>query len=48
MYTNGFESYQMGYASAIAVVLVVFGITLSMLLVRLSGFGRMRSRLEGA
>jgi raffinose/stachyose/melibiose transport system permease protein len=48
MYVNGFQGYQMGYASAISVVLVVFGVAMSLLLVRLSGFGRMRSQLEGA
>ncbi|MQA11251.1 MAG: ABC transporter permease subunit [Pseudonocardiaceae bacterium] len=47
MYVNGFESYHMGYASAIAVVLVLFGVAVSMLLVKLSGFTKMRSRMEG-
>lgn len=48
MYVNGFQSYQMGYASTIAVVLVVLGVAVSLLLVKLSGFGRMRSQMEGA
>jgi raffinose/stachyose/melibiose transport system permease protein len=48
MYINGFGSYQMGYASAIAVVLVLLGVALSVLLVKLSGFTKMRSQLEGA
>jgi raffinose/stachyose/melibiose transport system permease protein len=48
MYVDGFISYQMGYAGAIAVVLVLIGIALSLLLVRLSGFTRMTSQREGA
>jgi raffinose/stachyose/melibiose transport system permease protein len=47
MYINGFESNDMGYASAISVVLVVAGLALSMLLIRLTGFGRFRSAHEG-
>lgn len=47
MYVNGFAKYQMGYASAIAVVLVLVGVLMSLALVRFSGFARMRSRLEG-
>ncbi len=47
MYVNGFASYQMGYASAIAVVLVLFGVSLSLLLVKLSGFTKMQSQMEG-
>jgi xylobiose transport system permease protein len=47
MYNEGFQAYQMGYASAIAVGLVLIGTGLSLLLVRLSGFTKMRSTLEG-
>ncbi len=48
MYLTGFSSNEMGRASAIAVVLVVAGLVLSLGLVRFSGFARMRSQLEGA
>ena len=48
MYLNGFQKYDLGYASAIALVLAVAGIVLSLLLSRLSGFGRFESDSEGA
>lgn len=47
MYEAGFKSYDFGYASAIASFLVVVATALSLLLVRLSGFGNMRSTREG-
>ncbi|MFJ8788252.1 carbohydrate ABC transporter permease [Streptomyces sp. NPDC102462] len=47
MYEAGFKSYDFGYASAIATFLVVAATGLSLLLVRLSGFGAMRSTREG-
>lgn len=47
MYTAGFNSYQYGYGSAIAVVLVVVATILSILMTRLTGYSRMRSTLEG-
>jgi xylobiose transport system permease protein len=47
MYISAFQSFQMGYASVIALVLAVLGTALSMLIVRFSGFGKMRSTLEG-
>lgn len=47
MYLSGFASNEMGYASAIAVVLVVAGLLLSLGLVRFSGFARMESQQEG-
>ncbi|RMB87899.1 carbohydrate ABC transporter permease [Streptomyces shenzhenensis] len=47
MYQAGFKSYDFGYASAIATFLVVAATALSLLLVRLSGFGAMRSTREG-
>lgn len=47
MYVNGFAQYHMGYASAIAVVLVLVGLLMSLALVRFSGFAGMRSQLEG-
>ena len=48
MYLNGFRSYQMGPASVIAVILVVVGLTLSLVLNRISGADRMESQMEGA
>ncbi|BCL30137.1 xylobiose transport system permease protein [Streptomyces aurantiacus] len=47
MYEAGFKSYDFGYASAIASFLVVIATGLSLILVRLTGFGRMRSTREG-
>lgn len=47
MYQEGFRQYEMGFAATIAAVLVILGTTLSLLIVRFSGFGRMRSTLEG-
>ncbi|NEA62253.1 sugar ABC transporter permease [Streptomyces sp. SID12488] len=47
MYEAGFKSYDFGYASTIASSLVVAATGLSLLLVRLTGFGRMRSTREG-
>ncbi len=47
MYEAGFESYDFGYASAIASFLVIAATGLSLLLVRLTGFGGMRSTREG-
>ncbi|GAA0359204.1 sugar ABC transporter permease [Actinoallomurus spadix] len=47
MYISAFQSFQMGYASVIALVLAALGTALSMLIVRFSGFGKMRSTLEG-
>lgn len=47
MYRTGFVGFEMGYASAIAVALVVVATAVSLLLVRLTGFGAMRSTREG-
>jgi xylobiose transport system permease protein len=47
MYAEGFRAYEMGYASAIAVGLVVIGTALSLVLVKVSGYSKMRSTLEG-
>ncbi|WP_073948325.1 carbohydrate ABC transporter permease [Streptomyces kebangsaanensis] len=47
MYEAGFKSYDFGYASAVATFLVVAATVLSLLLVRLTGFGAMRSTREG-
>lgn len=47
MYDEAFKRYDMGYASAIACTLVLVATAVSLLLVKLSGFGRMRSTQEG-
>jgi raffinose/stachyose/melibiose transport system permease protein len=47
MYITGFQAHDMGRASAVATLLVVFGLGLSLLTTRLSGFTRMDSRQEG-
>lgn len=47
MYITGFQSNQMGLASAISVVLVAAGLLISLALVRFSGFSRMRSQQAG-
>ncbi len=47
MYEAGFKSYDFGYASAIASFLVLVATVLSLILVRLTGFGGMRSTREG-
>jgi raffinose/stachyose/melibiose transport system permease protein len=48
MYINAFQRTDMGYASAIATVLVVAALLLSLVLIRVTGFGRFRSTYEGA
>jgi len=48
MYLTGFRSNQMGKASAVAVILVVVGLALSLGLQKLSGSDRMESQAEGA
>ncbi|TCR26525.1 carbohydrate ABC transporter membrane protein 1 (CUT1 family) [Streptomyces sp. BK205] len=47
MYITGFQSNEMGLASAISVVLVAAGLLLSLIVVRFSGFSRMRSQQAG-
>jgi xylobiose transport system permease protein len=47
MYVTAFRNYNMGYASALAFTLAVVATGISLLLVRLSGFGSMRSTREG-
>ncbi|WP_430867978.1 carbohydrate ABC transporter permease [Demequina aurantiaca] len=47
MYKTGFVANQMGEASAIAVVLAIFGMTISLTITKLSGFSRMESQMEG-
>jgi len=48
MYLTGFRSYQMGAASAIAVILVVVGLLVSLLLNKFSDTNKMESQQEGA
>lgn len=43
MYFEGFQSYHFGYASALAVLLGIVGTAISYVLVRVSGFARVRS-----
>ncbi|MFV2198365.1 carbohydrate ABC transporter permease [Nocardiopsis sp. LOL_012] len=47
MYRAGFRSWELGYASAVALTLVVTATVASLLLVRFTGFGTMRSTREG-
>ncbi|HEY8978519.1 MAG TPA: sugar ABC transporter permease [Streptomyces sp.] len=47
MYITGFQSNEMGLASAVSVILVAAGLVLSLILVRFSGFSRMRSQQAG-
>jgi xylobiose transport system permease protein len=47
MYQEGFKSYDMGYASAIAVVLLALATGVSLVLVRATGYDKMHSTLEG-
>ncbi|MDR1236869.1 MAG: sugar ABC transporter permease [Propionibacteriaceae bacterium] len=47
MYLTGFRSFQMGKASAIAVILIVVGLALSLGLNRMSGASKMESQMEG-
>jgi raffinose/stachyose/melibiose transport system permease protein len=47
MYLTGFRSFEMGKASAIAVILIVVGLSLSLGLSRLTGASRMESQQEG-
>ena len=47
-YFEGFNSLSFGYASVLAVVLGVAAVIVSLILVKVTGFGRMRSEAEGA
>ncbi len=47
MYITAFQNQQVGYGSMIAVVLAIFGILLSFILLRFTGFSKMSSQLEG-
>lgn len=47
MYHSAFQGASFGYGSAVAVLLAVVGVTLSILVLRMTGFSRMRSQQEG-
>lgn len=47
MYVQGFVGFDMGYASTLAVLLVLVGTALSVLIVRATGYHRMASDREG-
>lgn len=47
MYITAFPNESVGYGSTIAVVLALFGIVLSFVFLRFTGFTRMSSQLEG-
>lgn len=47
MYIVAFPDETIGYGSVLAVLLAVFGISLSLILLRFTGFTRMSSQLEG-
>lgn len=48
MYIQAFRAFEMGYASAIAVLLVLLGFGLALITVWISGYSRMTSQREGA
>ncbi|MBZ4020567.1 carbohydrate ABC transporter permease [Streptomyces purpurogeneiscleroticus] len=47
MYQKAFKNFDYGTASAIGVLLVLVATVISLIVVRLSGYDRMRSRMEG-
>lgn len=47
MYITAFKDAQVGYGSVIAIVLAIFGVVLSVVLLRFTGFSKMSSQLEG-
>ncbi|UNZ15759.1 sugar ABC transporter permease [Streptomyces sp. 891-h] len=47
MYQQAFKSFDYGTASAIGVLLVLVATFISLIMVRLSGYGKMRSTMEG-
>jgi raffinose/stachyose/melibiose transport system permease protein len=46
-YIVGFSEMNFGYGSALAVALGVLGIVISLIIIKVTGFGRMRSQAEG-
>ncbi|PRX45899.1 carbohydrate ABC transporter membrane protein 1 (CUT1 family) [Prauserella shujinwangii] len=47
MYETGFAGFEMGYASTMAVLLVLFGTALSLAVIRVTRFRKMSSQQEG-
>lgn len=47
-YLEGFGDFTFGYAAVLAVLLGIIGIGVSLLLIKVTGFGKMRSQAEGA
>ncbi len=47
MYDKAFKSFDYGTGSAIALVLVVAATIISLVVVRVSGYDKMRSSMEG-
>lgn len=47
MYQKAFKSFDYGAASAIALLLVLVSTVISLIVVRLSGYDKMRSTMEG-
>jgi len=47
MYITAFQGQSVGYGSVLSVLLAVFGIVLSFVLLRFSGFAKMSSQREG-
>lgn len=48
MYITAFQETQIGYGSAIAMLLIALGLMFSLVLLKISGFARMESQAEGA
>jgi ABC-type sugar transport system permease subunit len=46
-YIVGFNEMNFGYGSALAVALGIMGIAISLVIIKVTGFGRMRSQAEG-
>jgi len=47
MYQTAFSKQSIGYASVLATVIAIFGVMLSIIMTKFSGFGKMESQAEG-
>lgn len=47
MYITGFRSFDMGYASVLAVLLLAIGTSLSLFVTKVTGYRKMASQREG-
>lgn len=47
MYITAFQETQIGYGSALAIILIALGLVLSLVLLKISGFSKMESQAEG-